>query len=71
MARREHPVTGMPTLDERVTMEALSAKFPAYRIIYADVWQAFRRDGTGDVLRGLTLDDLAAAIRACVAGCSR
>ena len=55
---------GQPTLDERVTMEKLQAEFPAFRISYADVFLAVRKDGTGYPLRGLTLDDLAAGMRA-------
>lgn len=53
------------TLDETRTLEAFSARCPAYHVGYNGYrWNASRKDGTGDTLRGLTLDDLAAAIRA-------
>ena len=54
------------TADMTATLEALSARWGAvYRIGYNGTrWHASRIDGTGDTLRGLTADDLAAAIRA-------
>ncbi|HXT90400.1 MAG TPA: hypothetical protein VN714_14205 [Trebonia sp.] len=52
------------SLDETRTLEALSARSPAYHVGYNGYrWHASRKDGTGDTLRGLTPDDLAAAIR--------
>lgn len=51
--------------DETRILEALSARCPAYHVGYNGYrWHASRKDGTGDTLRGLTPDDLAAAIRA-------
>ena len=56
---------GTLSLDVRDTVAALSAKFTAFRISYDDDrWRASRKDGTGSTLRGLTADDLAAAMRA-------
>ena len=53
------------TVDERGTLEALSAKFSAFRVSYdGSRWRASRKDGTGNALRGLTPDDLAAGMRA-------
>ena len=54
------------TLDEKDTLEALSARWSAvYRIDYdGRRWLASRWDGTGETLRGLTSDDLAAGLRA-------
>jgi hypothetical protein len=53
------------SLDETRTLETLSARSPDYRVGYNGYrWHASRKDGTGDTLRGLTPDDLAAAIRA-------
>jgi hypothetical protein len=52
-------------LDEIRTLEAFSARCPAYHVGYNGYrWHASRKDGTGDTLRGLTPDDLAAALRA-------
>jgi len=54
------------TVDTERTLEALNVEWGVtFRIGYADGrWQASRRDGTGDTLRGLTPDDLAVAMRA-------
>ena len=59
------------TADMTATLEALTARWGAvFRIGYNGTrWHASRIDGTGDTLRGLTPDDLAAALRA--AGISR
>ena len=58
-------VNGPLTLDKRVTLEGLVADFAAFHVDYADGrWLAIRKDGTGTTLRGLTPDDLAAAMRA-------
>lgn len=57
---------GLFTLDERDTLEAFSARWgSAYRVgCDGSRWLASRKDGTGSVLRGLTPDDLAAALHA-------
>ena len=54
------------TADMTATLEALTARWGAvFRIGYNGTrWHASRIDGTGDTLRGLTADDLAAAMRA-------
>ena len=53
------------TLDEARTLEALTSDFGAFLVSYdGHRWRAWRRDGTGDTLRGLTADDLAAGMRA-------
>ena len=54
------------TLDERDTLEALTARWGAvYRASYdGRRWRASRKDGTGSEFRGLTADDLEAALRA-------
>lgn len=53
------------TLDEKQTLEALSSDFGAFLVSYeGHRWRAHRRDGTGDELRGMTADDLAAGLRA-------
>ena len=58
-------MNGLLSLDVRDTLEALRAGFTAFHVTYdGDRWRATRRDGTGDTLRGLTPDDLAAAMRA-------
>jgi hypothetical protein len=58
-------VNGPLTLDKRDTLEALVAEFSAFRVDYdGSRWLATRKDGTGETLRGLTPDDLAAAMRA-------
>lgn len=52
------------TLDEERILETLADEFRAYRIAYdGHRWRAWRKDGTGDTLRGLTPDDLAAGMR--------
>jgi len=54
------------TADARGTLEALTARWgAAYRIGYdGHRWQASRKDGRGETLRGLTPDDLTAGMRA-------
>lgn len=54
------------TADMTATLETLSARWgTVYRIGYNGTrWHASRKDGTGDTLRGLTADDLTAALRA-------
>lgn len=67
MGHRGFPVKAGPplSLDETRTLETLSARCPAYHVGYNGYrWHASRKDGTGDTLRGLTPDDLVAAIRA-------
>ena len=55
------------TADARATLEAFNADFGG---VFRDIrfaagrWLPRRRDGTGGELRGLTPDDLAAAMRA-------
>ena len=62
---RDFRVNGPLTLDKRDALEALVADFAAFHVDYADDrWLATRKDGTGGTLRGLTPDDLAAAMRA-------
>ena len=52
------------TLDEERTLEALTSDFGAFLVSYdGHRWRAWRRDGTGGALRGLTPDDLAAGMR--------
>ena len=52
-------------LDQRDTLEALSARWGAvYAVTYdGHRWLADRKDGTRETLCGLTPDDLTAAIR--------
>jgi hypothetical protein len=60
-------IRGPLTIDQLLTLKALGRKFSHFRIGYdedAGRWLASRRDGTGSTLRGLTPDDLAAAMRA-------
>ena len=59
-------MNGPLTLDKRVTLETLIVEWGAVFRIDHDGrrWLADRKDGTGDTLRGLTPDDLAAAMRA-------
>ena len=72
MASRRVPVNGATrtldplTADMAATLEALSARWGAvYHVSYAGRrWLASRKDRTGEELRGLTPDDLTAAIRA-------
>ena len=54
------------TLDEARTLETLNGHWGAvYRVSYdGSRWQASRKDRTGETLRGLTADDLAAGMRA-------
>lgn len=64
MAPRGERVRGALTLDARDALEALVAGFAAFHVDYDDGrWLATRKDGTGTTLRGLTPDDLAAALR--------
>ena len=53
------------TADMAATLSALSAAWGAvYQVSYSNSrWLASRKDGTGETLRGLTPDDLAAALR--------
>ena len=52
------------TLDEERILEALDLRFRAFLVSYdGHRWRAWRRDGTGGALRGLTPDDLAAGMR--------
>ena len=52
------------TLDQKRILDALNTRWTAFRIRYAGGrWRASRRDGTGEPLRGLTPDDLTAAMR--------
>ena len=55
-----------PAADAAAPLATLTARWRAvYEVGYdSDRWQARRRDGTGETLRGLTADDLEAAIRA-------
>ena len=69
--RRELSVSGaMRTLDPltadmTATLETLTARWGAvYRVSYdGSRWQASRKDRTGETLRGLTPDDLTAALQ--------
>ena len=65
---RGNPVNGLLrlTLDEKRTLERLAAQCRgAYLVSYdGHRWRASRKDGT--TLRGLTPDDLAAALRASI-----
>ena len=58
-------MNGPLTLDKRDTLEALVAEFAAFHVDHdGRRWLADRKDGTGTTLRGLTPDDIAAAMRA-------
>lgn len=53
------------TLDEKHTLAALAARWRGAFLVSYDGhrWRASPKDGTRDILRGLTPDDLAAAMR--------